>query len=872
MKARTNISLKERSALNIQFNKGVDLSSAPQKITSSRASYMRNMICDYGVTKKRNGWNEIHKFDGEINGIFEYKYGNHNDLLVHAGRRIYRYDQNENEAEDITGTLVLKSAPSQCFFGRERLYIIGCGAYLVYGSWDDGITYELRKVADDEDTYIPTTTVSIGAMDDETDKRAFFEAPNLLCSKRKNQLTGYNSISNKQYKLDAKVKIGTDVEVIFTTKRLNSEGEYETVEYHLKNTKGWITGIIPAISKLYITYASDGSATGCEMTQIHSDGTFHLADAMPPIEGQDNIFVTFTPSLDADSSEYKNRSEGTKFIEGASLGTLFGADGYSNRIFLSGYQYQPNKEYYSAAADFTYFPDINYAYLGIDDVPIKGYCRLSDSTLAIFKEANRRESTIFFREGKFVAKDTKDQYGMTLYDEIFTIKAGAIGEGLVSTYATANFAGDHLMLSKNGLFGIVLGNNIATTERYARERSRLINKDLCQHDLSNAAGIVFNDRYYLSVDGVCYVADARYRTAVDDDIDGSFNYEWWYWDNVPARIWAVIGDALWFGTSDGQICMFDDEFTDRTYVTPEEAKLSIQVNDDDIVYSTDLSEYVVEGRKIKLSGSAGTTDIFSYLGTTSQASWDEEYHVTIFALDCSEIAVGDYIYFDNFPSGTLLEVGTPYRVVNVWYDSGSVAIHGCHLGESFVPERENIDFAARVYRKISDKDLYIRVDPDTTDSFFVSENPLGKNVIFSAYDGAEPTSLSARFEIANPIVAEWHTPYLDMGTNVLSKTLLKTTISAKNVQNGKLRFGYETRAEIANYDVKAHGLDSFSIFDLSFENFAFEKDFIRSYTRKFNERNFNYIKFHFISDGAADCALYDFTATYKINKANKGVR
>lgn len=870
MKAKTNISLKDRLTLNIEFNKGVDRSSAPQKIASSRASYMRNMINDYGITRKRNGWNEEYKFYDRINGIFEYTRGYYKILLVHAGTQIYRYK--DGIAENITGSLSLMNKQSQCFFGRERLYIIGCGDYLVYGTWDDGATYELRAVADDEDTYVPTTTVSIGSMNDETDKRAFSEAPNILCKRRKNQLTGYTS-ANNYYKLDAGVEPGTVVEVTIRRKVDDSDGGYEAREYRLKNGE-WLTDTTPSQAYLIVSYSDDPNyEIGYNFGTVNADGILRLFYVAPPvIDGQDNIFVTFTPKYDDGSSELINLTSAQEFIKRASFGTLFGADGYSNRLFLSGCSTQPNKEYYSAASDFTYFPDINYTYLGIDDVPIKGYCRLSDSTLAIFKEANRRESTIFFREGKFVAKDTKDEYGMTLYDEIFTVKAGAIGEGLASTSATANFAGDHLMLSKNGLFGIVLGNNVATAERYARERSRLINKELCQHDLTSSAGIVFNDRYYLSVNDVCYVADARYRTSVDDNIDGSFNYEWWYWDNVPARIWAVVGDELWFGTKSGQICVFDKEFTDREYVEPEEASFSIQANDDDIVYNASLSKYVIEGRKIRLSGKNNSKDIFSYLCTTSVASWFEDYNATVFGVDSSKFSAGDYIYFDNIPPGTRLKVGTPYKVTYVWYDTGAIEIEGCYLDESFVAEREEIAFEARIYRKISDKDLYVHADPDVNNAFYVRESPQGENVVFSAYNGTAATSLSVRFEIASPIVAEWHTPYLDMGTNVFSKTLLKTTVSAMNVQNGNLRFGYETRSEIADHEVKSQGLDYFSLNDLSFENFAFEKDFIRSYTKKFNERNFNYIKFHFISDGAADCALYDFTATYKINKANRGVR
>ena len=140
-----------------------------------------------------------------------------------------------------------------------------------------------------------------------------------------------------------------------------------------------------------------------------------------------------------------------------------------------------------------------------------------------------------------------------------------LGEGVVSRYACANFAGDNIILSRNGVFGIVLAENVATTERYTRERSRSINERLKRHaDLSEAVGIVYKNRYYLAIDDVCYIADSRYKYTREDDIDGSYNYEWWFWDNVPVRVWANIDNTLYFGSADGQICVFDDEYTDRS--------------------------------------------------------------------------------------------------------------------------------------------------------------------------------------------------------------------------------------------------------------------------------------------------------------------
>ena len=145
--------------------------------------------------------------------------------------------------------------------------------------------------------------------------------------------------------------------------------------------------------------------------------------------------------------------------------------------------------------------------LGSTAYPIKSYSRLSDSTLAIFKEDNTQEATVYFRTG--TDSDFYDANGnLVQTTTVFPTTAGSIGEGVKSRFANANLSGDVLMLSPNGVFGIVLGENVSTTERYARERSRYINERLKQHtDLSEAVGIAYKNRYYLSVEGVCYVAD-----------------------------------------------------------------------------------------------------------------------------------------------------------------------------------------------------------------------------------------------------------------------------------------------------------------------------------------------------------------------------
>ena len=159
MRVRTHIQQKERRRLVLSDFKGVDFSSSPFRVSQSRATDMRNLINEYGVNHKRHGWREIRNFkpyDGEgsyvINGIFDYRHSSHSVLIVHVGRKLYRVDARGGINTDITGYecisegFLLEDARSQAFYSGGRLYIVGVGDYLVYGSWDGGESYELRQV------------------------------------------------------------------------------------------------------------------------------------------------------------------------------------------------------------------------------------------------------------------------------------------------------------------------------------------------------------------------------------------------------------------------------------------------------------------------------------------------------------------------------------------------------------------------------------------------------------------------------------------------------------------------------------------------------------------------------------------------------
>ena len=151
------------------------------------------------------------------------------------------------------------------------------------------------------------------------------------------------------------------------------------------------------------------------------------------------------------------------------------------------------------------------------------------------------------------------------------MQAGNIQESCPTPNAISTLAGDSLFVSKTGVYGIELSDNVAANDRFARERSRIINAKLTQFNLANAKAVVYDNRYYLAVGGEkneVYVADARYRFSADGDMANSFNYEWFRWTDIPVELWLLKDGELWFISKDKYLCRFTDKYYDK-YLTSQ---------------------------------------------------------------------------------------------------------------------------------------------------------------------------------------------------------------------------------------------------------------------------------------------------------------
>ncbi len=288
-----------------------------------------------------------------------------------------------------------------------------------------------------------------------------------------------------------------------------------------------------------------------------------------------NLYLEF---IDTEYGRDKN-------IITATTATVFGVDGANDRIFVAGGA-DKNILYYSEndisfKPNPTYFPVNQFVVCGTANSPICGFSKVTDGTLAIFKDVQTTEDVaVYYTSGYYVDLGT-DGAGNSFKDARFTVSAGDISRKGVSAKAIANLEGDNLFVSKDGVYGIQLSSNVASGERYAKERSRTINPRIRKLNLQNARAIVYRDRYYLAVDnGEVYVADSRYRYTLEGDQQDTFNYEWFRWTGLDVVNWFEASDGLYFIDKKGMLCKFTDGYADEYLLDSDEGDFTFYDKDE----------------------------------------------------------------------------------------------------------------------------------------------------------------------------------------------------------------------------------------------------------------------------------------------------
>lgn len=261
--------------------------------------------------------------------------------------------------------------------------------------------------------------------------------------------------------------------------------------------------------------------------------TFSAAPGIAPNgAGVDNVVITFAKTVPG-YAERINRCRCFAFF------------GYNNdnRIFLCGDPGHKNTDWQSGLDDPTYFPDLGYTKIGSDTSAVLGYLKQRDS-LIIVKEENDQDAELFLRTAALTEDGTV----------LFPVRQGAKGVGAISRHAFATLRDDPLFLSESGVYAVT--SDGVTDQRAVQKRSSRVDAKLCaEAGLFAAVSAVWNGYLVLCVNGRCYVADSRQKSASGE----SFEYEWYYWDNVPARVFLPLNGALFFGTESGRLARFNTD-------------------------------------------------------------------------------------------------------------------------------------------------------------------------------------------------------------------------------------------------------------------------------------------------------------------------
>ena len=285
----------------------------------------------------------------------------------------------------------------------------------------------------------------------------------------------------------------------------------------------------------------NGSGEKVEVKDYTSDltsGKVTFTSAQKPIvAGQDNVFITYTKTVEG----YADR------INKCTISDLYGLGG-SNRVFLSGNPDYKAYDWYSDIFRPNYFPDLNYSIVGTSDTAIMGYQRLGKYQM-ILKEDNQQDSTVFQRYGIL-----NDDGSVT-----FSVEQGVAGIGAVSKYCFGMLADEPLFLSRQGVQAITSNNILA--ERTIRNRSFFVDSYLTKEpNLQNAVACEWNGFYVLCVNGVAYVLDGKNKSYKERSTASyDYNYECYYWTNIPAICLLSVAGELYFGTEDGKICKFNTD-------------------------------------------------------------------------------------------------------------------------------------------------------------------------------------------------------------------------------------------------------------------------------------------------------------------------
>ena len=219
-----NLNEPTKRTFEVNQFKGVDYTPGQLNIDDYHAVEISNIVYKDKVNQKRNGWEQVGKVGNlsyyyenkesgiiterknstNINGVWVFKLNGKDCCIAHVGKILYivtgfgknksfleskftpltyKVTRNGHDYNNVV-SIELNDARSSAFYGSKRLYILDGKNYLVLNLEKNILSY----VEDNEETYIPTTTVGITYKESSVNNLAPLDDVNLLTQYRKNKL------------------------------------------------------------------------------------------------------------------------------------------------------------------------------------------------------------------------------------------------------------------------------------------------------------------------------------------------------------------------------------------------------------------------------------------------------------------------------------------------------------------------------------------------------------------------------------------------------------------------------------------------------------------------------------------------------------
>lgn len=196
MGVKQNVPNNANETKSMKFSKlrGVDYSSSPFEVSTSRAVHSKNMINEDGVNHKRKGWTT----DSHINfGLVGNTYKNFKILNVFKIGEKYvltvEYDDygiRTYFVNDLNNVFDFNSSTHGGYISEsDKIFEINNNTFLV-GNTVFNYNSSENKLSYGSATYVPTTTISINSVEDEISGATPYEERNLLTFRRKNSMIG----------------------------------------------------------------------------------------------------------------------------------------------------------------------------------------------------------------------------------------------------------------------------------------------------------------------------------------------------------------------------------------------------------------------------------------------------------------------------------------------------------------------------------------------------------------------------------------------------------------------------------------------------------------------------------------------------------